>query len=678
VTFNGVEATSFKVVSDTSITAVAPPGSAGTARIIVRTPTGESAEATQVSYAHNATVTDVVPAAGTPNGGATVVIKGGDLTGATKVTFGSANATSITVLGSGTVRAVAPAGTGTVRVRVYTSANGTSPSVAAGSYTYMDGVAVTTIAPTIGPAPGGTAVTVRGAGFTAATNVLFGSTPATGVTVVSDAELTVTAPAGTGSVGITVKRGDTSSATVGTVAFTYMNAPTVTGLSRLSGSRDGGVPLTITGSGFVVGATTVTFGEQAAGVRVLSNAKLLVAVPPGVGSVDVRAATGGGVSPAVDAGRFRYVLPTQRYSYNGDGLRMAALGANRTSQFVWDLSSAIPQVLEDGTNAYIYGPEGTPIEHIDSDGAPVYYFHDALGSTRALVDASGSVVATFAYSTYGTLRTATGTATTPILFAGSYTDADTGLIYLVNRYYDPGTAQFLTVDPALDNSGAPYGYASGDPVNNIDPLGLWGWPSMSQLRKGAQLALGVLGVGLGVACVATGACELAAGIIGAAAVVSAGTDIILGCLPPQDGCGKASAMATLSAFAPGARVVVKAVSKFHGAPDVSRGLGMLDAQGSSVDTIVTLGTPADPPTRGPVAPSPNRQPSTAGMYVSQPVPSRPVQGIALQPARPTVVATFSAPAQIQRTYNPQQQAGSLPLGARIVGVTRVVNPRLVF
>jgi hypothetical protein len=40
------------------------------------------------------------------------------------------------------------------------------------------------------------------------------------------------------------------------------------------------------------------------------------------------------------------------------------------------------------------------------------------------------------------------------------------------RYYDPQTGQFVSVDPAVDQTEAPYAYASGDPVNNLDPLGL--------------------------------------------------------------------------------------------------------------------------------------------------------------------------------------------------------------
>ena len=76
-------------------------------------------------------------------------------------------------------------------------------------------------------------------------------------------------------------------------------------------------------------------------------------------------------------------------------------------------------------------------------GPTRWFHHDALGSTRALSNASGAVVGTFTYGPYGRLTASTGTATTTLGYAGQYTDAEPGLIYLRARYYDPATAQAL-------------------------------------------------------------------------------------------------------------------------------------------------------------------------------------------------------------------------------------------
>jgi RHS repeat-associated protein len=108
----------------------------------------------------------------------------------------------------------------------------------------------------------------------------------------------------------------------------------------------------------------------------------------------------------------------------------------------------------------------------------VYLQHDQLGSTRLVTDQTGAVRATFTYDPYGNLSGSTGTATTPLLYAGQYRDAESGLYYLRARYYDPSTAQFLSRDPLVAATRSPYAYVGGDPLNGVDASGLdCGWTS---------------------------------------------------------------------------------------------------------------------------------------------------------------------------------------------------------
>jgi RHS repeat-associated protein len=130
-------------------------------------------------------------------------------------------------------------------------------------------------------------------------------------------------------------------------------------------------------------------------------------------------------------------------------------------------------LLSDGTNDYLYGPNGTPVEQANlTTGTPEYFVADAQGSTRALLGASGSVDATFSYDAYGNLTSQTGTATTPLLYDGQYFDQTTGFYYLRARWFDPSTDQFTTVDPLVAETGQPYAYAGDDPINSSDPSGL--------------------------------------------------------------------------------------------------------------------------------------------------------------------------------------------------------------
>jgi len=109
-----------------------------------------------------------------------------------------------------------------------------------------------------------------------------------------------------------------------------------------------------------------------------------------------------------------------------------------------------------------------------------------------------------------------GTTTTPLTYGGGYADSATGLIYLVNRYHDPASGSFTTVDPAFLTTGAAYTYANGDPANAWDPMGLDWWNPTSW--SGRTWAL----VGTGVALVAVGVATAGIGdaVIGGVAVTS--------------------------------------------------------------------------------------------------------------------------------------------------------------
>jgi RHS repeat-associated protein len=55
-----------------------------------------------------------------------------------------------------------------------------------------------------------------------------------------------------------------------------------------------------------------------------------------------------------------------------------------------------------------------------------------------------------------------------------------------NRYYDPATSQFLTVDPMQAATESPYGYVNDSPMNGADATGLfWG---EGVLKKAAHVA----------------------------------------------------------------------------------------------------------------------------------------------------------------------------------------------
>ncbi|WP_426117535.1 RHS repeat-associated core domain-containing protein, partial [Massilia sp. PWRC2] len=104
----------------------------------------------------------------------------------------------------------------------------------------------------------------------------------------------------------------------------------------------------------------------------------------------------------------------------------------------------------------------------------VTYIHtDALGSPVARSDSAGNVISRTSYEPYG--RTAGGVTPT-IGFTGHVNDADTGLVYMQQRYYDPVAGRFLSVDPVTFNPSSGrsfnrYRYSNNNPYRYVDPDG---------------------------------------------------------------------------------------------------------------------------------------------------------------------------------------------------------------
>ena len=149
------------------------------------------------------------------------------------------------------------------------------------------------ISPNQGSTGGGTAVTITGTNLSGASAVHFGTKPAT-ITANTPTSVSVTAPSGSGTVGVTVT---TPGGTSNPVSFFYVGAPFKSSLSPVSGVTAGGGTVTITGTGLST-ATAVHFGAVTAVPTVTSDGQLTVVAPAGAaaGPVGVSVTTAGGTN----------------------------------------------------------------------------------------------------------------------------------------------------------------------------------------------------------------------------------------------------------------------------------------------------------------------------------------------------------------------------------------------
>ena len=118
-------------------------------------------------------------------------------------------------------------------------------------------------------------------------------------------------PAGTGTRDVTITTAGGTSTTSAGSKYSYVAAPTVTGLSTSVGAEAGGIGVVITGTGFT-NVSAVTFGSSnATSFTVNSSTQITANFPAGTGTVNVRVTTPGGISSNVSADDFTYTSATQ-------------------------------------------------------------------------------------------------------------------------------------------------------------------------------------------------------------------------------------------------------------------------------------------------------------------------------------------------------------------------------
>lgn len=157
----------------------------------------------------------------------------------------------------------------------------------------------------------------------------------------------------------------------------------------------------------------------------------------------------------------------ERYLYDGDSVLLDLMpnGAPQTSYLVL------------GGKVLAKNRSGHDIE---------WLLTDQLGSTRQVVKSDGSLVASYAYDSYGNLLVGSSDpALTTVLWTGLRYDPETGDYYAWHRYYDPATGRWLTEDWIEDNLNNYYSYVDNSPSNSIDPTGLFSSKYHEEITRNA-------------------------------------------------------------------------------------------------------------------------------------------------------------------------------------------------
>ena len=156
---------------------------------------------------------------------------------------------------------------------------------------------------------------------------------------------------------------------------------------------------------------------------------------------------------------------TTTFSYNGS-LLMAQVQGSGTSQ--------VKQLFS-------YDANGDVVS-VNYNGTEYFYLRNGQNDVVGLMDGSGNRVVEYTYDAWGKLISTTGTLATslgadnPFRYRGYYYDTETGLYYLMTRYYDPEVCRFISADVYMTTGqgvlgGNMWAYCLNNPILYSDTLG---------------------------------------------------------------------------------------------------------------------------------------------------------------------------------------------------------------
>ncbi|MFF2052963.1 IPT/TIG domain-containing protein [Leifsonia sp. NPDC058194] len=474
-TFGGDAGTAFTVVNDTTITVTTPAHAPGGVDVVVQHPNGDS-QPGDFTFLQLPAITSLAPTSGPETGGTAVTITGTGFTGATGATFGGDAGTAFTVVNDTTITVTTPAhAPGAVDVIVQHPNGDSQP----GAFTFLQLPAIASLAPTSGPAAGGTAVTVTGTGFTGATGVTFGGTAGTAFTVVDDTTITVTSPAHVpGAVDVIVQHpnGDSQPGD-----FTFLPAPAILSLSPTSGPETGGTAVTITGTGFT-GATGATFdGTAGTGFTVVNDTTITVTSPahaPGATDVVVQSpngASGPGTFTFVALPAIGSLAPASGPVTGGTPVTITGTGFTGATGVTFD---GLPGVGFSVTNdttitvaspAHAAGPVDVIVQAPVGDSAPATFTYVALPSITGVSPANGP-------ETGGTAVTITGTGftgATAVTFGGTpatgVTVVDDTTITATTPAHAPGAVGVVVTTPVGPSEPGDFTFDAVPAITSVAP-----------------------------------------------------------------------------------------------------------------------------------------------------------------------------------------------------------------
>ena len=172
---------------------------------------------------------------------------------------------------------------------------------------------------------------------------------------------------------------------------------------------------------------------------------------------------------------------TISYSYDENGIRTQKAVNGTVTNYNYHGSALISQVTGNDTLLFSYDAAGNVVA-VNYNGTYYYYVRNGQNNIIRLIDGDNNTVVEYAYDSWGTPLSTTGTLATtlgvqnPFRYRGYVYDAETGLYYLQTRYYDPEVSRFINADSYISTGQGilgnnMYAYCGNNPISYVDISG---------------------------------------------------------------------------------------------------------------------------------------------------------------------------------------------------------------
>lgn len=357
----------YVIIDDNTIELRAPPGITGPATVRITNPNGTFLCNSCFTYYDELVLTNATPRESPMRGGGVLTLNGQGFTADAHVLIGGQASPEVTLVSPTQLTAVIPRGlvNDLVDVTVY---NKNGVGTLRRYFRYYPDLRITGVSPATSPIDVATTnVVITGAGFSGATSVRFGMVDATGYSVDSDTQISVTAPSSSVAGAVDVSIVTPRDAWTAKEAFTYFDPAGMFAVYAVFPHvAYPGQQVTLTGQGLNSGALNVTIGGEPVTVGARTFSTAVLTVPPR-GSAPRKATVVADTASLVDGFTFRVsaaaLMPSSGPSAGGTATTLTGGAIPSDALIAVGALNATNVMVASETQATLTTPKG-------SGGAP--------------------------------------------------------------------------------------------------------------------------------------------------------------------------------------------------------------------------------------------------------------------------------------------------------------------